>query len=220
VAVMAGRGLPGLPPVRHCHTSRPLQVRCASALTGLNPAARNARTLAAFARATCAHTDVPRPPVRGSGGRGQPRSRLPSGWPRRGQTDAPPSPRQAARRRGSAAPLAMRGCARPGSEVRARAGGPGSGATAQNMSILCARRFMRSHSPYAGVSGPDRSPACSWAATQAGSASMKITTCAVNPMTSASRGYGDGKIVTPPSAGGNLSVATSWSKAASGPPGS
>ena len=56
-----------------------------------------------------------------------------------------------------------------------------------------------------------------WAVTQAGSASVKMTACAVNPITPASRGAGGGTKVTSPFAGGNQPAATSSRRTASGP---
>ncbi len=90
-------------------------------------------------------------------------------------------------------------------------GGPGSGVAMVSTSWLCPVRPVRRHSACrnAGDSGPDRSPGGSCEATQSGSASMKMIACAVKPMTPASRAEGCGRIVTRPSAGGNLPAATS-----------
>ena len=98
-------------------------------------------------------------------------------------------------------------------------GGPGRGGATQSMSMVCASRLVRTQSACrkAGLSGADRSPAGSWALTQAGSASVKMTACAVNPITPASRGAGGGRKVSSPFAGGNRPAATSSRRAASGP---
>jgi hypothetical protein len=68
----------------------------------------------------------------------------------------------------------------------------------------------------AGPTGADRSPAGSCERIHSGSASEKITACAVKLSTPASRGPGCGRIVTPPSAGGYRPAATASSIAASG----
>src|SRR5215831_14019291 len=112
----------------------------------------------------------------------------------------------------------MRGWAGPGPGVRAMAGGPGKAGAAQSRSMPLTWRSVRAQSACrnAGLSGPDRSSSGSCAATQAGSASTKMTACAVNPMTPASRGDDAGQMVTPPSAGGKRPAAASSSRAASG----
>jgi len=94
----------------------------------------------------------------------------------------------------------------------------GRAVAVQSMSMVCAWRPVCSHRACknAGLSGPARSSS-SRTDTHFGSASMKITAWAVNPITPASRRDGAGTIVTPPSAGGNRPTATSSSTAASDP---
>lgn len=191
-------------------------VRWASARAGWNPAARNARTLATFAGATCAHSG------------GASRQQV-AGYRFQGATEPgpaaagvhfdgqlPPAGDAAADRDearictpGRHVIAVAQGPGKPGwlasvPGVRAMGGGPGRAGATERMSIVCAWRPVCSQSACknAGLSGPATSLSGSWLVTQPGSASMKITAWAVKPSTPASRCDGAGTFVTQPSAVG------------------
>ena len=150
----------------------------------------------------------------------EPRWPPPSGRRRRGRS-ARGRHRYArrVRRRGSASPgRCADGPRRARGEGLYRAGRIWAEAT-HSMSIMCASREVWAPSACrkAGLSGRDGSSSGSRALTQAGSASVNTTACAVNPMTPESLGDGGGRTVTSPPAGGNRPAAASRSTAASGP---
>src|SRR5215472_1244550 len=123
----------------------------------MNPAARNARTLAAFAGAICAHSGVPG----GSIWRAAAARPRPSPAPRRpGSTSIatshrsamprpssriPPSVRQARTALRYRSARASRGWARSGPEVSATAGGPGGGGTEHVDGVRIAASVLRQH---------------------------------------------------------------------------
>src|SRR6266567_914084 len=200
-----------------------------SAPTGVNPAARNARTLAALAGATCAHNGSP-PGTRCLAARARVRPRPRSRRSRstsiavshrpatpRPSSTTPPSARHALTPSRKPSARSILGCAVPDAGVSAIGGGPSIDSATHSMSMLPATRPVASHRTWrkAVLSGALSSPGGSWLVTQSGSASVKMTACAVNPSTPASRGEGCGRTVTSPSGGGNRPAAASLSTAAS-----